>query len=148
MKLSDIKTATNGDLLIAQANAMNSQGNGNMFSRMLENRIEKIQNEIDKRKFNDFLKQDDEYFSEGHLQAWFAKMYRGKDRAEVKFQLESQHDNSLEIENCEAEIGRSLTGKEMATLAKRFYKSVYKAIEWKRGIAVAWIDSIGNVNVD
>lgn len=148
MKLSEIKKAANSELLNAAANAMLSQGNGTNFSPMLENRLLAINKELDKRKFNDFLKKDDDYFSEGHLSCWFAKMYRGKDRAEVKFQLETQHDNSLEIENCEAEIERPLTDSEKAALEKKFYKAVYNAIEWKKGIAVAWIDSLGKVNVD
>ena len=49
MTLKDIKTAKNDELLIWQAKAMNAQGNGNSFSQMLENRIEKIQKELDKR---------------------------------------------------------------------------------------------------
>jgi len=49
MTLKDIKTAKNGELLIWQAKAMNAQGNGANFSQMLENRIEKIQKELDKR---------------------------------------------------------------------------------------------------
>ena len=148
MKLSEIKTASKSDLLNAAANAMLSQGNGPKFSQMLENRLLAINRELDKRNFDDFMKKDDDYFSEGHLSCWFAKMYRGKDRAEVKFQLETQHDNSREIENCEAEIERDLTDKEKEKLEKRFYKAVYNAIVWKRGIAVAWIDSIGEVNVE
>lgn len=148
MKLSEIKTASTGDLLYYAGKAMLSQGEGPNFSQMLENRLTKINQEIDKRKFDKFLQQDDCYFSEGHLSGWFAKMYRGKDRADVKFQLESQHDNTLEIENCESEIERPLTETETNKLLNKFYKAVYNAIEWKRGIAVAWVDSIGNVNVD
>ena len=49
MTLKEIKTATKSELLIWQAMAMNAQGNGPNFSQMLENRIDKIQKELDKR---------------------------------------------------------------------------------------------------
>jgi hypothetical protein len=98
--------------------------------------------------FKEYLNQDDSYFSEGHLTAWFASIYRGNTRAEVKYQLENVSDNEGEIENCENEIGRELTDKEKDILLKRFYKAVYKSIVWKRGIAVAYMDSLNKINVD
>jgi hypothetical protein len=49
MTLKEIKTAGLGDLHEAAARAILSQGNGYMFSKMLENRIEKIEKEIEKR---------------------------------------------------------------------------------------------------
>ena len=146
MNLSEIKTATKSQLLMAQAKAMNAQGNGANFSQMLENRIEKIQKELDKRAFNDFLDKSDEYFSEGHLQGWFESMYKGKSKSEIVFQLETQHDFSCEIENCEEEIGREITDKEITILEKRFYRAVYSAIKFSRNGAEYWIDSIGQRN--
>jgi len=147
MKKSEIKTASLSELQYAAGKAMLAQGSGPNFSQMLENRLIAINKEIERRQFEDFLQREDDYFSEGHLSCWFAKMYLGKDISEVRFQLETQHDNSLEIENCENEIGRELTDKEISKLEKRFYKAVYKAIEWKRGISVAWTDSVGRINV-
>lgn len=148
MKKSEIKNASLSELHYAAGNAMLSQGEGANFSQMLENRLIAINKEIERRQFDTFIKKDDHYFSEGHLSCWFSKMYKGKDKAEVKFQLETQHDNSLEIENCENEIERKLTDKEIAKLENKFYKAVYKAIEWKRGIAVGWYDSLNKLNLD
>ncbi len=146
MTQQDIKTATHSELLTWQAMAMNAQGNGANFSQMLENRIDKIKKELDRRAFNDFLDKQDEYFSEGHLQGWFQNIYKGKLKREIAFQLETQHDFSCEIENCESELKREITDKEIAILEKRFYKAVYKAIKFSRNGAEYWIDSVGNKN--
>jgi hypothetical protein len=48
-RLKDIKTYTVGELYIFRGKAMLSQGNGYMFSTMLENRINKIGIELEKR---------------------------------------------------------------------------------------------------
>lgn len=146
MTIKEIKTASESDLLKAQAMAMNAQGQGRNFSKMLENRIDKIQTELNKRKFNTFLTQDSHTFSEGHLSGWFMSQYHGKTRREVRELLEISHDNSLEIEYCEAEIGRGITPSEEKRLLNKFYKSVYSNIIWVRGVAIAWVDSIGNIN--
>lgn len=98
--------------------------------------------------FEEYLNQDDSYFSEGHLTSWFAPIYKGKSKTDAKYQLEEVSDNDGEIENCEQEIGRELTDKEKDKLLKRFYKAVYNSIVWKRGIAVAYTDSLNEINVD
>lgn len=48
-KLKDIKSYTVSQLYDFKAKALLSQGNGFVFSRMLENRIEKINVELQKR---------------------------------------------------------------------------------------------------
>ena len=94
----------------------------------------------------DFLAKYDSYFSEGHLMSWFTSQYLGLTKTEIKYKLEREHDNTGETENAEQEIGRKLTDKEIEKLEKRFFKAVYKAIEFKRGIAIGYYDSIGNFN--
>lgn len=98
--------------------------------------------------FSEYLNQDDSYFSEGHLTGWFASVYKGKKRVDIEYKLEREHDNSGEIENCENEIGRKLTDREKDRLVKRFYKAVYKALVWKRGVAVGYTDSLNKFNLD
>ena len=48
-RLNDIKSYTVSELYIFKAKALLSQGSGNMFSQMLENRIQKIDFELQKR---------------------------------------------------------------------------------------------------
>ena len=48
-RLNDIKRYTVSELYIFRAKALSSQGSGNMFSQMLENRIQKIDFELQKR---------------------------------------------------------------------------------------------------
>ncbi len=48
-KLKDIKNYTVSELYNFRAKAMLSQGNGHLFSKMLENRIEKIEVELKKK---------------------------------------------------------------------------------------------------
>ncbi len=48
-RLNDIKRYTVSELYIFRAKALLSQGSGNMFSQMLENRIQKIDFELQKR---------------------------------------------------------------------------------------------------
>lgn len=52
MKLSEIKTASLSDLYVAAGKTILSQGCGNNFSKMLENRLRKIEKEIKSRKKN------------------------------------------------------------------------------------------------
>jgi hypothetical protein len=148
MKITEIKTASLQALQVAAGKAMLSQGEGANFSRMLENRLTAINKEMDKRKFNEYISKDDSWFSEGHLQGWFMGQYHGKSRSEIKFNLEVNHDNSLEIENCTEEIGRELTDNEEIRLLKRFYKAIYNNIEFRNGIAIGYYDSLNNLNVN
>lgn len=48
-KLKDIKSYTVSELYNFRAKALHSQGNGYMFSQMLENRIERLKIELQKR---------------------------------------------------------------------------------------------------
>ena len=48
-RLKDIKNYTVSELYIFRGRAILGQGNGYMFSQMLENRIEKLKKELEKR---------------------------------------------------------------------------------------------------
>lgn len=48
-RLKDIKNYTVSELYNFRGRALLSQGNGYMFSQMLENRIEKLKKELEKR---------------------------------------------------------------------------------------------------
>ncbi len=51
-RLNDIKSYTVSELYIFRGKALLSQGNGHLFSQMLENRIQKIDIELQKRTKN------------------------------------------------------------------------------------------------
>lgn len=124
MTLKEIKTASLGDLHLAAGMAKLSQGDGPNFSRMLENRIEKLDAEIAKRNFDNLLtEQFVKDLAESHLEVW-KERYFCKGRAAIKFDLEVNHDNSLEIECVEEQLGRELTNKEREIVGKKFIRAV------------------------
>ncbi len=95
----------------------------------------------------EFLNKDSHYFSEGHLEGWFKDKYLGLTKKEVKTLLKVEHDNSLEIESAENEIGRELTDIEKKKVIKKFRKSVIKNIKFRREIAIKYWDSLDNLNI-
>lgn len=99
-----------------------------------------------KTKFEVYLEKDSHYFSEGHLSVWFKDRYAEKTKSEILFDLEVNHDNSLEIETAEEEIGTSLTNEEKLILINKFIKSVLSNISFYRGKAMCYTDSLGNKN--
>lgn len=124
MTLKEIKTASLGDLHLAAGKAKLSQGNGPSFSRMLENKIEKLDAEIAKRAFNKLLtEQFVKDLAESHLDAWKDRYFL-KSRSAMKFDLEVNHDDSLEIEYVEEQLGRELTDKERGIVSKKFIRAV------------------------
>jgi hypothetical protein len=48
--INNLKTYSNDELMYYRARAILSQGEGSNYSKMLENRIEKIYSELKKRK--------------------------------------------------------------------------------------------------
>ena len=64
--------------------------------------------------------------AESHLEAW-AKRYSDYKRvSQVRFDLNVNHDNSLEIEYAEEELKRKLNDKENDFLVERFHIEVCK----------------------
>lgn len=95
--------------------------------------------------FSEFLGKDDSYFSEGHLEAWFAR-YRGKTPNEVKADINMNHDNSLEVENAEDELGRALTDNEKEVLIIRFIKAVQSSLITRNDVVYGYYDSLEQPN--
>ena len=84
-----------------------------------------------------------EGMAESHLSVWFAR-HRGQSKEELKFDLEHEHDDSLELENTESELDRKLTDKEGEYVSKIFHEAVIDNIEFKNDIVVAWYDTCGD----
>lgn len=61
--------------------------------------------------------------AESHLEVWKDRYYR-KSKKDIAFDLDNTHDDSLEIEMAEEDLGRKLTDKETAILVKKFHKAV------------------------
>lgn len=100
-----------------------------------------------KEDFKEYLENDDSYFSEGHLLGWFNTQYLGLELKEAKYKLEMTHDTICEIENAENELKRELDEEEREQLIKRFNEAVLNSLVCKKQIIVAFIDSLGEVNV-
>lgn len=74
--------------------------------------------------FKDLL--DDKYLksmAESHLDCW-EERYAGKFKTDIGFDLNVNHDDSLEIERVEEDLKRPLTDDENITLIKLFHKKV------------------------
>ena len=84
-----------------------------------------------------------EGMAESHLLLWFAR-HRGQSKEELKFDLEHEHGDSLELENTESELDRKLTDKEGEYVSKIFHEAVIDNIEFKNDIVVAWYDTCGD----
>lgn len=97
-------------------------------------------------KFKEFLEQSNHYFSESHLEAWYKLKYAGCTRKEIKSLLENEHDNSLEIENAESEIGRELLEVEKTKLIMHFNRCVLQNIVFRKTIAIGFRDSLDKFN--
>jgi hypothetical protein len=71
-----------------------------------------------------------EYISdmaENHIECWKDRYYR-KSKQEISFDLNVNHDSSLEIERVEEDLKRKLTIKEETRLLTLFNKAVVKQI--------------------
>lgn len=67
-----------------------------------------------------------------HIEGWGKRYKEYKTKKEVEFDLNVNHDPSLEIENAEYELGRKLTIDENDYLVKTFNKTVIKNINLKK----------------
>ena len=69
-----------------------------------------------------------EYISnmaECHREAWQDRM-KSQTKAQVKFDLDMNHDDSLEIERAEEDLKRELTDDERKQLINKFHSEVVK----------------------
>ncbi len=64
--------------------------------------------------------------AENHLEAWKSRYAKQSRVSEVRFDLEMNHDNSLEIEYAEETLNRKLNDTETNFLVKRFHIEVCK----------------------
>ena len=65
--------------------------------------------------------------AESHIEAWRERYFR-KSKKDIRFDLNVNHDNSLEIERVEEDLERELTDKERATVENKFINAVVKHI--------------------
>lgn len=66
--------------------------------------------------------------ADSHIEAWSEHYSKYTSKKEVEFDLDVNHDPSIEIENSEEELGRKLTNEENDMLVKKFNKAVIKKI--------------------
>lgn len=78
-----------------------------------------------KKDLKEFL-QDNLYgMAESHLDCW-KERYFGYTKSRLEFDLAVNHDDSLEIEYAEEQLGRELTDDEVYYLCNQFHKEVVK----------------------
>jgi len=99
-----------------------------------------------KTDLTNYLAKSTSYFSEGHLECWFKDKYIALSQDEIKYQLNVNHDNSLELENAENELGRKLTDKENDSVIERFVFCVLDDIEFINDSARGYWDSLEELN--
>ena len=76
-----------------------------------------------KELVNDTYIQD---IAQGHLESWSDRYNNYKTKKEVEFDLNVNHDPSLEIERAEEDLKRELTTEENDKLISLFNKKVVK----------------------
>ena len=64
-----------------------------------------------------------EDMAESHIECWKDRYFR-KTKADVKFDLSVNHDDSLEVEMVNKDLGREMTGHESDYLVNLFHKKV------------------------
>ena len=64
--------------------------------------------------------------AENHVECW-KERYAGKSKAQMTFDLDMNHDDSLEIENAEEALKRKLSDNEIKTFVNKFHKAAIKA---------------------
>lgn len=83
----------------------------------------------------DFIEEiNDQWYentAESHIEAWKERYSKLKTKKEVDFDLNVNHDPSLEIEYAEEQLKRELTTTEYNILLKKFNKTVIKKINLK-----------------
>lgn len=70
--------------------------------------------------------------ADSHIYGWKSRYSQYKSKKEVDFDLNVNHDPSIEIENAEELLGRKLTTNEYNILVSKFNKAVVKKIDFKK----------------
>lgn len=65
--------------------------------------------------------------AESHIECWKDRYFR-KSKSSIRFDLQMNHDNCLEIERVQEDLGRELTSKEQDTVVSKFISAVVKNI--------------------
>lgn len=64
--------------------------------------------------------------AQGHLEAWADRYSEYKNKKDARFDLNVNHDPSLEVERAEEDLGRKLNDLEQSDMIKRFNLKVIK----------------------
>lgn len=83
--------------------------------------------------------------AESHMTAWFER-HQGQTKDELSFDLNVNHDDSLEIENTESELGRELTDTEIDHVVDEFHSAIIDNVELVDNVVVGWWDTCGSLN--
>lgn len=78
-----------------------------------------------KKDLKSFLEKNLEGMSESHLECWKDR-YFGYTKSRLEYDLDVNHDDSLEIENAEYDLERKLEDYEIEYLVRQFHKEVVK----------------------
>lgn len=65
--------------------------------------------------------------AESHIDCWKDRYFR-KSKSDIRFDLQINHDNSLEVERTEEDLKRKLNDDEINFLNEKFIKEVVKII--------------------
>ncbi len=65
--------------------------------------------------------------AESHIECWKDRYYR-KSKSAIRFDLQINHDNSLEVERVEEDLQRKITDDEINYLNSKFIQKVVKLI--------------------
>ncbi len=76
-----------------------------------------------KKDLKNYLRNNLEGMAESHLDAWKDR-YFGYTKKRLAWDLELNHDDSLEIENAEETLKRKLSDNETGYLIRQFHKEV------------------------
>lgn len=78
-----------------------------------------------KKDLKEFLQNNLYGMAESHLDDW-KNRYFGYTKQKLEFDLDFNHDDSLEIENAEDKLKRKLTDNETDYLIRQFHKEVVR----------------------
>lgn len=78
-----------------------------------------------KQDLRDYLDGNIEAIAESHIETWKERYY-GYTKRKLAFDLEINHDDSLEIEDAEWNLKRKLSDGEKEYLIRQFHKEVIK----------------------
>lgn len=76
-----------------------------------------------KKDLRELLNNELEDMAENHIEAWKERYWR-KSPDDIKFDLEVNHDDSLEMEFVKERLGRELSDKEIKEVSKEFIEKV------------------------